>query len=192
MSIHRILIASLALAAAADSAAQTIDCAELRMLVGSAKAEFAPVRGKLQGTVMSGDGLPSQRSPVPAIPNASYSNEAFATTRPLQGAASCEIRIVKLDDDEASMKQAAYRCTWAAESLFGALRQSVTACLTEAREVDDTDPDAIYVLMDQVSSGEGERSLVVSVERVRTQGIKLAIAQTACLNRAPGGCDEDE
>lgn len=191
MFIHRILIAGIALAAAADSTAQAVECAELRALVDSAKGEFTSVRGQLQGTVMSGDGLPAQRLPAQAIPNASYSSEKFATTRPLQGAASCEIRIVQLDDDEASMKQAAYRCTWPAESLFGAVRQSVTACLTEAREVDDTDPDAIYVLIDQVSSGEGDRSLVVSVERVRTQGVTLAIEQTVCLNREAGGCDDE-
>lgn len=186
-----LVVAGSALASMATAATPPIDCAALQAIAASAEREFAPVRGKLQRTETAADLARERKLPTSVLSNLDYAASTYATTRPLQGAATCEIRIGRLNDEAAATKQAAYRCTWPAEAVFGALKQSARACLTDARDVDDSDPDALYVLLEQVSSGEGERSLVVSVEREATRGVTVAVERTVCLDREQGGCEDE-
>ena len=99
-----------AAATTAAASAQPFACTDLAAIVDSAEAEFAPIRGPLRSSIMPGAN-PLRRAPEQGSPASAGRNETdrefekrvlstkfevhiYATTRPLAGAASCEIRLV--------------------------------------------------------------------------------------------------
>lgn len=166
---------------ASEAHAQAMACADLTAIVESAHADFAPIRGPLQSSIMPG------ASPLPHAPSTRFEVHLHATTRPLAGAGSCKIRLMQKEDTSAALREATYHCDWPAGPGFAAMRQSVKSCLMNAEMREET-ADSLRLYIEHDASGDGERSVHVSVEAGRAKAAKLSITRTVCIGRAAGGC----
>jgi hypothetical protein len=178
--------AGLALLACASASAQQVDCPDLQAVLATAEAEFAPIRGKLNVSIMPGAAVP-RTAELPALLD--FEEHVYETTRPLRGAWHCEIRVARMNDDAAALRRASYRCRWSSSEAFAALKRSLAACIVTpaARE---EDPESLYLYVRQVASGEGNDTVFVSFE-TNAQGVELNVTRSVCLNRSLGGCDEE-
>lgn len=190
--------------------AQAIACADLAAIVESADADFAPIRGPLQSSIMPGGSplprAPVSREPMQATPHATGRTETtrefekrvlstkfevhrYATTRPLAGAGSCEIRLMHKEDDRAALRETTYRCDWPTSPEFAALKRSVTTCLANVAMREET-AESLRLYIERDASGDGERSVQVSVEAGGAKAARLSITRTICRSRAAGACGE--
>jgi hypothetical protein len=170
------LLAALALLPCATASAQQVACADLRAVLDTAKADFAPIRGPLRLSV------------VPAL--ADFEEHVYATQRPLDGAASCEIRTARMKDEAASLQQASYRCTWSSNAGFTELKRLLVACIENPVSREE-DPESLHLYVDRVDSGEGYDAVLVAVDTNATQNVVLNVSRVTCLNRSPGGCEDE-
>ncbi len=182
--------AVLALLASASALAHQVACPDLQEVMVTGVADFAPLRGKLNKSVIPGA---SVKKPVDAPALVDFEEHIYETSRPLHGASHCEIRASHMKDDAVSLRQASYRCTWSPSAGFAELKRSLAACIVNpaARE---EDPDSLHLYVERVVSGEGHNTMLVSaktIETLATQAMMLNVTRTVCLNCSPGGCDEE-
>lgn len=167
---------ALAVLPCATATAQKVSCADLRAVLDTAKADFAAIRGPLRLSV------------VPAL--ADFEEHVYATNRPLDGASWCEIRTARMKDETASLQQASYRCTWPSNAGVAELRRSLAACIENPVSREE-DPESLHLYVDRVDSGEGYDAVLVAVDTNATQSVVLNVSRVTCLNRSPGGCDDE-
>lgn len=185
---------------AAAASAQPFACTDLAAIIDSAEAEFAPIRGPLRSSIMPGAN-PLRRAPEQGSPASAGRNETdrefekrvlstkfevhiYATTRPLAGAASCEIRLVNKEDARSALQEASYRCDWPATDGFAVLRQAVASCVPGVTMREET-PESLRLYLERIPSDEGERSVVVSVEHAAMQGARLSVSRHRAWKRSP-------
>lgn len=186
VSLKTLIPAGLVLLACASASAQQVACPDLQAVLATAEAEFAPIRGKLNVSIMPGAAIPKPAElPAPL----DFEEHVYETTQPLQGASHCEIRIARMKDDAVDLRRASYRCRWSSSDAFAALKRSLAACIVNpaARE---EEPESLHLYVRQVASGEGHDTVFVSVE-TNAQGVELNVTRSVCLNRSLGGCDEE-
>ncbi|MCO5108122.1 MAG: hypothetical protein M9907_13695 [Burkholderiaceae bacterium] len=185
--------------------AQAIACPDLAAIVETAEADFAPIRGSLKSSIMPGAN-PLRDAPAHGAPDAAGGAETardfekrvlstkfevhlYATTRPLAGAGSCEIRSMHKEDARAALRQATYRCDWPAGQGLAELKRSVASCLANVAMREET-AQSIRLYLQRDSSGDGERSVLVSAEADGAQATRLSVTRTDCSSRAAGACRE--
>ncbi len=192
--------------AAAAACAQPITCADLAVIVRSAEADFAPIRGPLKSSIMPGEN-PLRRATSPGTPDSGARSETardferrvqstnfevriHATTRPLAGAGSCEIRMTIHDSARFALRDSTYRCEWPSRDAFAALAQSVASCL-RSEAIREEAPESLRFYLAQDRSGEsvGERSVRVSIDAGTARAATISITKSACRDRSPRGCD---
>lgn len=191
------------LSAGTPVSTQQIGCRDLTILLDSANADFAAIRGELISSIVSGVS-PLRSGAGRDMPESAAHDEAakefakrvlsteferhlYATTRPLAGAESCEIRLMIKQDPRSALRQAAYRCHWSSDQGFADLKQSLASCLTGAAAREEA-PGSFRLDLEPVPFDGGERSVLVSVEAGVTQGVGLSITHSVCHARSPGGC----
>jgi len=201
--VVRFLALPFLLLAANAAHAQSIDCTELAAIVESADADFAPIRGPLQRSIVPG-GAPLPSAPAQATPHTVDRTEAarefeqrvrstkfevrqYATNQPLAGAGSCEIRLMHKDDARATLREATYRCNWPASPGIAALKRSVASCLTDVVMREES-AGSLRLYLHHDASGDGERSVHVSVDAVEGQAARLSVTRTVCSSRTAGAC----
>lgn len=187
MGVKALLSALLALLACAGASAQQVACPDLQAVLATAEAEFTPLRGKLNLSVMPGAAV---KKPAVAPALLDFEERIYETTRPLRGASHCQIRAARLNDAAVALQTASYRCTWSSNAGFAALKRSLSACIVNPVDREE-DPESLHLYVQRVSSGEGEKTVLVAVETNAVREVVLNVTRVVCLNRSTGGCDEE-
>lgn len=196
---------SIPLFAGTAAHAQAIACPDLAAIVATAEADFVPIRGPLQSSIVPG-ASPLRRAPAHGarygaggadaagefekrVLSTTFEVRLYATTRPLAGASACEIRSMRKEDARAALRQATYRCDWPAGQRLAELKRSVASCLTNVAMREET-AGSLRLDLQRDSSGDGERSVLVLAEADGRQATRLSVTRTVCSGRAPGTCAE--
>lgn len=140
-------------------------------------------RAPAQGSPASAGRNETDREFEKRVLSTKFEVNIYATTHPLAGAASCEIRLVSKEDSRSALQEATYRCDWPASDGFAALRQTMASCVAGVAIREET-PESLHLYLERVPSGEGERSVVVSVEAA-TQGFRLSVSRHRAWKRFP-------
>lgn len=186
MSVKALLSPVLVLFACSGASAQQVDCPDLQAVLATADVEFAPLRGKLNLSVMPGAVV---KKPAVAPALLDFEEHIYETTRPLRGASHCQIRAARLNDAAVALQKASYRCAWSSNAGFAALKQSLSACIVNPVDRQEA-PESLHLYVQRVSSGEGDKAVFVAVETHAARKMVLNVSRVVCLNRSTGGCDE--